>query len=173
MPLLVRHPDTPPGAIHSIEAELQRIAGGAVATFKAKGDIAQLVVPPRAMPGRREELWKTTCFELFVADNNDGYREFNFSPSSEWAAYQFDDYRRGRRPAVAEIEINLSSNLKELIMIAKIESEFPEAAQVGLTAVIEEADGLIRYWSTSFAPGEPDFHAPAVRSLLFDGVSAE
>ena len=46
-------------------------------------------------------------------------------------------------------------------------------ARVGLTAVIEEADGAIRYWATGFAPGKPDFHADAVRNLLFDGVSAE
>ena len=171
--MLVRHPDTPPGAIYSIEAELQRVEGGAVATFKAKGDIARLVLPAPAFPERREELWKRTCFELFVADNGGGYREFNLSPSSEWAAYQFDDYRDGMRPAEAEVVIDLSSHLKELTMTAKIESEFPEAARVGLTAVIEEADGVIRYWSTSFAPGEPDFHSPAVRSLLFGGVSAE
>jgi len=58
-------------------------------------------------------------------------------------------------------------------LIAKIESQFPLPASVGLTAVIEESDGRIRYWATTFAPGKPDFHAAAARSLLFDGVDAE
>ena len=56
---------------------------------------------------------------------------------------------------------------------AKIKHEFPNPVLVGLSAVIEETDGAIRYWSNAFAPGKPDFHAATVRSLLFDGVSAE
>ena len=122
---------------------------------------------------RSDGLWQTTCFELFVGGAGDSYREFNFSPSGRWAAYEFDSHRTARRNADAVIEIETSRNAKGLTLIAKIESEFPDPSRVGLTAVIEEADGAIRYWATSFAPGEPDFHAAAVRSLLFDGVSAE
>ena len=173
MPSLFRHPDTPAGAIHTVEAELRRVPGGATATFRAIGDAARLVVPVPASPDRTEGLWQTTCFELFVGGAGDSYREFNFSPSGAWAAYGFDSHRTARRDADAGIEIKTSLDAKGLTLIAKIESEFPNPARIGLTAVIEEADGGIRYWATSFAPGEPDFHATAVRSLLFDGVSAE
>lgn len=170
---LVRHPDTPAGAIHTVEAELRRVPGGAIASFWAIGDLSRLVIPPPVSPERTDDLWRTTCFELFVAGDGDGYREFNLSPSGAWAAYEFDSHRQGMRDAEARIEIETSLNNKALTLAAKIESEFPLPANVGLTAVIEEADGLIRYWATSFAPGKPDFHAAAVRSLLFDGVSAE
>lgn len=173
MPLLVRHPDTPPGAINMIDAELRRIPGGAVATFRAIGDISRLVVPPPAEAVQTDGLWNTTCFELFVSDRGEGYQEYNLSPSGAWAAYQFDGYRLGISPFVARVEIEIVQNNKTLELNAKIESEFPLSARVGLTAVIEEADGAIRYWSTAFAPGKPDFHADAVRNLLFDGVSAE
>ena len=173
MPSLVRHPDTPPGAIHTVEAELQRVPGGAVATFRAIGDISRLVIPPSASALRTDELWRTTCFELFVAGEGSAYREYNLSPSGAWAAYEFDDHRQGMRNAEAHIEIKTSHDNKILILVAKIESEIHLPAQTGLTAVIEELDGAIRYWSTAFAPGKPDFHAAAVRSLLFDGVSAE
>ncbi|HEY0629835.1 MAG TPA: DOMON-like domain-containing protein [Sphingomicrobium sp.] len=173
MPSLVRHPDTPPGAIHTVEAELLRVSGGAIATFRAIGDISQLIIPAPAPPTRTYDLWSTTCFELFVAGEGSRYREYNLSPSGAWAAYEFDDYRQGMRDAEASIGIELSRNDKILTLIAKIESEIPTPAHVGLTAVVEEAHGDIRYWSTTFAPGKPDFHAAAVRSLLFDGVSAE
>lgn len=173
MPSLVRHPDTPPGAIHTIEAELLRVPGGAIASFRAIGDVSRLVVPPPAPPVRTDELWQTTCFELFVAGGASSYREFNLSPSGAWAALRFDDYRQGMANAEAEVEVNLSHNHKILTLEAKILSQFPLSVQVGLTAVIEEVDGAIRYWSTAFAPGKPDFHVAAVRSLLFDGVSAE
>ena len=173
VPLLVRHPDTPPGAIHTVEAELQRVAGGAVATFRAIGDISQLVIPPPAPPVRTSELWQSTCFELFIGDGGEFYREFNFSPSCAWAAYAFDQHRYGMRDTEAKVEIQMLKNDRTLSLIAAIECEFLDPAHVGLTAVIAEADGMTRYWATSFAPGEPDFHAAAVRSLILDGVSAQ
>ena len=173
MTLLVRHPDTPPGAVQSIDAELIRVPGGAVATFRLSGDTSQLVIPPIITAERADDLWQSTCFELFVAGRGTAYREFNFSPSGAWAAYDFDSYRSGRHDADATVEIETEIIAKSLRLVAKIESEFLDPAEVGLTAVIEEADRAIRYWSTSFAPGKPDFHAAAVRSLLFDGVSAE
>ena len=173
MPLLFRHPDTLPGAIHTVDAELVRIPGGAVATFRAIGDVSRLVLPPPAPAVRTDELWRKTCFEIFASDSGEAYREFNLSPSGAWAAYDFDDYRHGMRPAEARIEIETDIDTKGLSIIAKIESEFDNPSEIGLTAVIEEIEGGIRYWSTAFAPGKPDFHAAAVRSLLFDGVSAE
>lgn len=171
--LLVRHPETPPGAIHTVEADLRRVPGGAVATFRAIGDMSRLVIPPPAAPERTGGLWQTTCFEIFVGGDGNGYREFNLSPSGAWAAYQFDQHRTGMRDADARIEVDTSRNDKSLTLVVKIGAELALPAHVGLTAVIEEADGAIRYWATAFAPGEPDFHAAAVRSLMFDGVSAE
>lgn len=173
MPSLVRHPDTPPGAIRAVEAELQRVAGGAIAIFQAIGDTSRLVVPPPAEPVRTNGLWQSTCFELFVAGEGESYREFNFSPSGAWAAYEFDGHRRGMRDAETNVEIEISINNSSLSLIAKIDSEFPDPARVGLTAVILETGAVTRYWATAFAPGEPDFHADAVRSLILDGVSAE
>jgi hypothetical protein len=172
MPSLVRHPDTPPGAIHAIEAELHRIPGGAVARFRAIGDVSRLVIPPPAPPERTFGLWQSTCFELFVAGRGTAYREFNYSPSGAWAAYEFADHRHGMRDAAAAVEIETSLDTKGLTLVATIESEIGTPAHVGFTAVVLETDGVTRYWATAFAPGEPDFHAAAVRSLILDGVSA-
>ena len=77
------------------------------------------------------------------------------------------------RDADANVETKILLNDKMLTLTSKIETEFGNPVDIGLTAVIEEGDGKLRYWATTFAPGEPDFHAAAVRSLLFDGVSAE
>ena len=173
MPSLYCHPDAPAGAIQSIDAELERMAGGAVAIFRVRGDVAKLVIPASAGPGRADDLWRTTCFELFVSGQGASYREFNFSPSGQWAAYEFDDYRSGMRNIDARFETELYQENNELQFSIEIRTEFTNPAQVGLTSVIEETDGVLRYWSTAFAPGKPDFHAAAVRSLLFDGVSAE
>ncbi len=146
MTLLVRHPDTPPGAIQAIDAELERVPGGAVATFRTIGDVSRLVIPSVGAAERTDDLWRTTCFELFIAGEGSGYREYNLSPSGAWAAYEFNDYRAGMRQASAEIEIQSTNDHRSLLMLAKIASEFPNPAHIGLTAVIEEADGLLRYW---------------------------
>jgi hypothetical protein len=172
VPSLYRHPDTPPGAIQSIDAELERAEEGAVATFHVLGNISKLILPPPAAPQRTDGLWRTTCFELFVERRKGGYREFNLSPSGAWAAYDFDGYRKGMRNADADVAISFSNESNRLTMIAVIDSEFPDFARVGISAVVEEADGAIRYWATSFSPGKPDFHHEAVRSLILDTVSA-
>lgn len=173
MPLLVRHPDTPPGAIDVIEAEVLRSEHGVTATFRAVGRIAELVLPPRGAPQRTDGLWKTTCFELFVQGEGTSYREYNLSPSGAWAAYDFDRPRIGMRDAPAEIDMELSSDDRLLSLTAKIIAQVPNPARVGVCAVIAERDGALRYWAAAFPPGPPDFHAEATRALLLDGVDAQ
>jgi hypothetical protein len=173
MTLLVRHPATPAGAIHTIDAELQRTPGGAVATFRVSGDIARLVLPAAAPPERADGLWNTTCFELFVAGEGEAYREFNFSPSTRWAAYDFAGYRTPTGNSAADVAIECSCDTKQLRLTADIACDLPNPARIGLSAVIEEDDGALRYWAAAFAPGQPDFHAEAMRALLLDGVDAQ
>ena len=170
---LVRHPDTPPGAIQSIEARLEREAGGFVATYIVRGDLQRLIVPPAADRVRTDNLWQTTCFEMFIGTGGEAYREFNFSPSGAWAAYDFTAFREGMCDAEADVLLRTERNADRLILVAHFRDEFPPLAPVGLTAVIEETDGQIRFWATSFEPGKPEFHAPGVRSLLLGEVEAE
>nr|WP_294850919.1 DOMON-like domain-containing protein [uncultured Sphingomonas sp.] len=174
MTLLYRHPDTPAGAVQDIDVELDRAEGGALARFRVNGDPARLVIPPTAPARRADGLWRTTCCELFVAGiEGADYVEFNFSPTGQWAAYRFSDYRQGMVDADAVIDVKFIPDSKGFLLEAMIGFEIPNPARAGLTVVVEEADGLIRYWATGFAPGKADFHADAVRNLLFDGVSAE
>src|SRR5262245_27252521 len=64
------------------------------------GKLKKLRVPPVTTSVRADELWRHTCFELFVRPSPDAaYYEFNISPSTQWAAYQFNEYRSGMRPA--------------------------------------------------------------------------
>ena len=77
---------------------LQRVPGGAVATFQVIGDVAQ-AGHPAARRSRREP---TSCGGPPASSCSwraraTAYREFNFSPSGAWAAYEFDDYRAGMR----------------------------------------------------------------------------
>ena len=65
-------------------------------TYLLKGDNARIRVPPWRTPRRADRLWEHSCFEAFVGElGKPEYYEFNFSPSREWAAYRFRDYRDG------------------------------------------------------------------------------
>ena len=167
---LVAHPDTPPLAVESIEFSLVGLdADWLTLRWRITG-AARLHVPPLAGKGRADNLWKTTCFELFVRPGEAAaYSEFNLSPSERWAAYDFTSYRDGmaerampRQPACG---LRGSGNLR-IFDAAIPRASLPALPwRCGVSAVIEEAHGHLSYWALAHAPGKPDFHAPACFTL--------
>jgi len=163
------HPDTPPDKVTAVDVELIVDPGDDVLmTFIVTGT-AGLLVPARASPARRDGLWETTCFELFLKPaGGDPYFEYNFSPSTEWAAYRFDRYREGMRPFRQPVDpfldrIDGSGSILEVELGL---SGLPNVAmRMGLCAVIEEQGGRISYWALAHPPGDPDFHDDACFAL--------
>jgi hypothetical protein len=88
--------------------------------------------------------------------------EFNFSPSSRWAAYSFNGYREGMRPRELRSApmIKVTSARERLQMDVQVRTEdLPDAiAELALTAVIEEHSGLKSYWALNHRADKPDFH---------------
>src|SRR5262249_33162825 len=99
--VLEPHPDMPSVAVARVEVDVARPrAGPVMISFTATGRITELLLPPRAASARTDELWQHTCFEAFIRQEADaGYYEFNFSPSTQWAAYRLAGYRSEMRPA--------------------------------------------------------------------------
>lgn len=125
-----------------------------------------LVVPPFAGKGRADELWRTTCFELFLMPAEGGaYSEFNLSPSERWAAYDFTAYRDGMAERPLEREPQGAMRLGSSFAI--FDAALPIAAlpasdcRMNLAAVIEEQGGLKSYWALAHPAEKPDFHDPA------------
>ena len=113
------HPDSLSLAATHIDVDVARpYAGSLMLCYFVTGKIGGLRLPPIAPPGRAEELWRHTCFEAFVRSPREQSYEFNFSPSSQWAAYWFDGYRerdaRGERVSRASIAVKASSTLCRL-----------------------------------------------------------
>ena len=95
---LIHHPDKPPRSVERVRVSLAPNTMGLSRLEYRVFASDELAVPKPTKPGRRDELWKTTCFELFTRFENDaGYQEYNFSPSRDWAAYSFTAHRQGRR----------------------------------------------------------------------------
>lgn len=134
-------------------------------TFRAEG-AEHLLLPEWTSPARKDDLWTTTCFELFLRPAvSDGYFEFNLSPSSEWAAYLFTGYREGMARLDLQVEpyVDRGTPPDDFIIEADIDlSGVPQGAlRMGLSAVIEEKDGTKSYWALRHPPGDkPDFHHP-------------
>jgi hypothetical protein len=169
---LLPHPATPDAALTSITVEVDSpTADQLVLYYRVTGDIDRIALPPQAASKAQDLLWKHTCFEAFISlPDSEAYFEFNFSPSSQWAAYRFADYREGvqsvtltppprvicrRREGELDIDVDLPlEGIPEIADAIRNGRELRLAA----SAVIEDEQGRITYWALAHAPGKPDFH---------------
>lgn len=165
---LRRHLTTPCPAVERIGVSITYApANKLTLRYVVTGAVARLRLPESRKPQQVDELWRHTCCELFiVAPTSKAYYEFNFSPSSEWAAYEFHAYRQGMRP-LSEItvpRIAMISTATELQVNVELAMDALPAAwraadlKLALSMVIEDTAGHISYWALQHPVGKPDFH---------------
>lgn len=168
---LVCHPDTPARAVKGVEVRILRDAGGRwLIEYVVSDPDEQLRIPIREESVRADGLWQTTCLEMFVADPDGGYREFNFAPSTKWAAYRFDGRRIGMRDAEMRMPpdiapVRTKSTYAQRVALDAEEISPGPGVRIGLCAVIEEIDGTKSWWALKHPPGAADFHDPACFAL--------
>lgn len=166
---LVPHPSTPPSEPFKVWANVEHIASfGTVATtnmwFGVGVSAKRFVIPAAQESERADGLWRTTCFEAFLRERDEEvYREWNFAPSGQWAAYDFAGYREGM--AAAEVAsapyIRVEDNFTWWALGATIAVDAEPQWELGLSAVLEESDGTRSYWALAHPDGDkPDFHDP-------------
>jgi hypothetical protein len=142
--------------------------------FALEADPLRIRVPsPVEEAGRRDELWAHTCFEAFIGfPESPGYLELNFSPSGQWAAYRFDSYRQGMRPALQaapRLAIRHLGQKLQLQAEVSLGSEAPgRLLRLALSAVVEDRQGRLSYWAVRHPPGRPDFHHPEGFALALE-----
>lgn len=177
---LLCHPATPAPVVRAVEASaMMRADGGLTLAFRVWGDMARLLIPMTGASERTELLWEHTCFEAFVAGAIEpAYREFNFSPSGQWAAYAFSDYRQRDDALVLSEAPQITCSLfaGRLEIEARLAQEgLPDSdggLQIGLAAVIEAADvvdGSHSYWALHHPALRPDFHHRQAFTLELSG----
>jgi hypothetical protein len=158
------------GDVESIQTTMSRTKDNLLQiTYLLKGSIEKLRIPGRFATRQANRLWEHTCFEAFIrADGDASYYEFNFSPSSEWAAYSFRDYRDGEpiqdetcAPKIVVRRDDDSLELDAVICFDRLLAIRTEALlRIGLSAVIEAKDGTLSYWALKHPAAKPDFHHP-------------
>jgi hypothetical protein len=141
---------------------------GLLLRYEVLGDIRRLRLPTPMPNGPADGLWQHTCFEAFVGATGDpAYREFNFAPSGQWAAYRFSAERqRDTHAEAAQVPVSPTIDLHPAADRLCLQTWLPlhalpdpaTAWDVGLTAVIETADGQLSYWALQHPGARPDFH---------------
>ena len=126
-----------------------------------------VVVPADcAPPVRRDELWRSTCFEAFVTIGDGRYCEFNLAPSRDWAAYGFVAYRSGMSDAPVDPPLTAvhwgaeQLELRAVLDLSRLPGFAGQPWRVGISAVITDAAGDPSYAALAHPPGKPDFHHP-------------
>lgn len=156
---LVPHPATPSAAVQSILVEVRRERDAVALRYVLSGDLGRLRVPASRAAARADDLWRHTCFEAFLAGEGAGYREFNFSPSGEWAAYAFAGYReRGPRLDCPAPDIVCRASPGRLELEAAAACAPQGRVRIGLSAVVEDTAGALSYWALRHPAARPDFH---------------
>ncbi len=168
--LLRRHPDSRCLAAEYIEVRIARPrAHSLVLSYTVTGNMSDVRMPPVMASARSGGLWLHTCFEAFVrASSGTEYYEFNFAPSTQWAAYRFSSYRSGMCVAVEisapPIEVKSSPDCYTLQASLELNrlSGLPrqDMWRLGLSALMEDTGGRKSYWALAHPPGKPDFHHP-------------
>ena len=135
--------------------------------YAMQGKVEEVEFPPLSeMPSRKEGLWKGTCFECFLAVQNEpGYWEFHFSPSGDWNVYWMDAYRRiGFREelAISHLPFVFKRSPEGYSLDVSVDLETlmgpVNELQMAITAIIKTRDGNETYWALTHPAQHPDFH---------------
>ena len=167
---LICHIGTVCKAVQTLQAKIEsQHQGNLLLSYELTGDLTQLRIPAPQLPTAVDGLWEHTCFEVFAAvEGESGYHEFNFSSSSQWAAYAFSDYRIrsawtvSQAPTISFTQTNGHLLLEAVIAAAALPQNISgKPLQLGLTVVIEANDGSLSYWALHHPEAHPDFHQRA------------
>jgi hypothetical protein len=117
-----------------------------------------LVWPEFTALERKDELWKSTCVELFLSSPDDpSYLEINLSPCGAWNSYSFSSYREGMKTEPDTELVEFQVDGPGVITASFHIDSLSNPVLFGPATILADKDGSLRYFSTKH--GEtPDFH---------------
>ena len=149
--------------------------------YSLLGKIGNVLLPAAsASPRRKNELWKTTCFEFFLAiKDQPGYWEFNMSPSGDWNVYRMDAYRRAgfrEETSIQRLQLEAKREAGMFVLSAAIDLNpifqhgfASQLLEAGITAIIQTKDGDETYWALAHPAPYADFHLRESFTLALAG----
>lgn len=135
--------------------------------YEISGEIDRIMLPSESIsPVRTHDLWKSTCFEFFIAmKDQPGYWEFNLSPSCDWNVYAMDAYRQvnmREEAALAQLPFQFQKTNARLFLDIAVDLtpiiQTDQVLQIGISAVVQTRDGQEIYWALAHPGTQADFH---------------
>jgi hypothetical protein len=134
--------------------------------YQLTGNLDAIRLPQRANPPvRRDELWTTTCLELFIGRKGlPAYWELNLSPNGDWNIYKLTDYRNNLTPELEFQDlasvVHHAAEHFELHLVCPLPTDLKRSSklEVAICAVIQPKQGPISYWALNHGGTEADFH---------------
>ncbi|MEA5594915.1 DOMON-like domain-containing protein [Rivularia sp. UHCC 0363] len=159
-------PFEPPKIDLQITGEITRLNHTLTLNYALKGDLEKIEIPTTVdIPTRKDRLWETTCFELFLGKHNyTHYWEFNLSPSGDWNIYRFERYREvmelEHRVIILPFNVIRDSNslFLELEFNMQCLTSIDRNFDVSITTVIKHKTGDTSYWAVKHCGEKADFH---------------
>ena len=161
---LLKYPAPDCAVVSSIAFDASRTEAGLRLRYDVRGNVAQIKRAEPAGGARRDELWRTTCFEVFLRlGDTPSYFELNFALNGDWAAYHFDRYREAMRLAdMPPPAIKTRSDADRMTVQVEISTQSLGLGTAGLVlgpaVIIETLDSVRSYWALHHPVDRPDFH---------------
>jgi hypothetical protein len=159
---------SPPGV--AISGRLDRVGNLLQFACTIVGISPKIVIPAASESPRRQfALWEATCWEFFLAAADDeGYWEFNLSPSGDWNIYRLDGYRQGLREEarLSQLPFQVTRDRDSISILLELdltpllppETSFVASVTTVIQSLGDTSTKEYSYWAISH-PGEAaDFH---------------
>lgn len=159
-------PGQDPGGM-TVQGGIERTGRIIVLSFLLQGNLRDLVLPPPTPDRQRcDNLWQSTCLEMFWAEEGrKNYWELNLAPSGGWNVYAFTDYRTDMRQEerITEPLVTMQATPDTFSLTAEVEIgnlRTRPPLRVGISGVLQHRDNRLSYWALAHPEERPDFHAP-------------
>lgn len=135
--------------------------------YALHGEIDCILFPaPFSIPARKDDLWRATCFEFFIAiQDQPQYWEFNMSPSGNWNVYAMDAYRQinmREEPAFPQLPFEFRKTNDKVLLDISVDLnpilQLESALEIGVTTIIQTNDSNESYWALAHSGPHADFH---------------
>jgi len=139
----------------TITGEVTRQSSNFYIHYVLAGSLGTIALPAlNTNAARKDELWKATCFEFFLAPKDKTqYWEFNMSSSGDWNVYVMDAYRQvGMREETRikrfpfEVQKGADSLSLEMAINLDLIIAREKSIEVGVASVIQTKNGKETYW---------------------------
>jgi hypothetical protein len=163
----------------SITGSLVRQPGSVLIDYQMEGALDRISwSKTSSVTGRCHELWRQTCFELFFSIKDEAaYWEVNLCRNDCWNVYHFTNYRTGMREerAIGQpvFRFVTDGDLLSLTCVLELNGLIDDLSdlEVGVSSVIQAADGSTSYWAIEHQGLVPDFHNRPSFCLGLPGIT--